>query len=138
MGPLTLVASLLGSIYWFFCIHRFHKILGQLSPQVGGEPTYPTTPRQAVGYHFIPFYNLFWLFRWPGQLKDFLERYFSIQLPSAAVLGMILLLSILIMRVFDGFIGLTLMFTVAFYLSRKLRRAVAERVEMQGSVGTFA
>jgi hypothetical protein len=138
MGPLTLAASLLGSVYWFFCIHRFHKILGQLSPQVDGEPTYPITPKQAVGYHFVPFYNLFWLFRWPGQLKDFLEKYFSIRLASAAGLGTILLLSMLIMRVVDGFIGLTLLFAVALYISRKLRQAIAERVETLGSVGVFA
>jgi hypothetical protein len=137
-GPLTLPASLLGSIYWFFCIHRFHRILGQLSPQVDGEPTYAITPRQAVGYHFIPFYNLFWLFKWPRELKDFVEKHFSIRLASAGGLGTILLLSMLVMRTIDGFLGLTLMFTFNSYISRKLRQAVGEREALRGTVGTFA
>lgn len=138
LGPLTLSASVLGSIYWFFCIHRFHRILGELSPQVDGEPTYPITPKQAVGYHFIPFYNLVWLFKWPRELKDFVERHFSVRVASAAGLGTILLLSTLVMRVIDGFLGLTFMFTVALYISRKLRQAVIEREALRGTVGTFA
>jgi len=136
-GPLTLTASLLGLVYWFFCVHRFHKVLGQLSPQVDGEPTYPITPKQAVGYHFIPIYNFAWLFKWPRELKDFVERCFSIRVAPAAALGTILLLS-MVLRLIDGFLGLTMMFTFAFYISRKLRQAVAEREAMRGAAGTFA
>src|SRR5215212_9223493 len=46
-------------------LHRFHKILREISLDEEGDPTYRTTPGQAVGYHFIPIYSLVWIFKWP-------------------------------------------------------------------------
>ncbi|HEX6901844.1 MAG TPA: hypothetical protein VF789_19140 [Thermoanaerobaculia bacterium] len=138
IGPWTLLASVAGSFYWFHCVHRFHRILGQLSPHVDQEPTYPVTPRQAVGYHFIPVFNIFWLFKWPIELVKFLSERTSVKIASGGGLGTILFFSVLTMRLIDGFLGLSLMFGFALYLSRKLRQAVAEHQSMRGAVGVFA
>jgi hypothetical protein len=138
VGPFTIVAAIAGWTYWLFCVHRFHRILGQLSPHVGGEPTYPITPRQAVGYHFIPVYGLFWFFKWTRELKDFIEVHTSVKMASAVLLGGLLLLSGLVVRVIDGFIGLTLLFAGTLYISRQLRRAIAEHETLRETASAFA
>lgn len=136
VGRYTITAAIFGWSYWFFCIHRFHKILGQLSPHVDNQPTYPIPPRQAVGYHFIPFYNLFWVFEWTKTFVTFLNQRTSVRVGSAGGLGTILLFSMIAMRI-DGFLGLSCLFGFALYISRKLRRAVAEHEAARGAVGVF-
>ncbi|HYO16294.1 MAG TPA: hypothetical protein VE685_24105 [Thermoanaerobaculia bacterium] len=138
IGPYTLAASIAGWAYWLFCIHRFHRILHQISLRIGGESIYPITPRQAVGYHFIPFFNLYWLFKWTGELATFLKTNTSLKVASGTGLGIILFLSVLTMRLVDGFVGLSLMFGLALYLKRKLRRAVTEHEATRGVVEVFA
>ena len=137
VGPLTVAIAIAGWIYWFFCVHRFHRILGELSPHVSGEPTYPITPRQAVGYHFIPFYNLVWYFKWTRELTDFVERYTSVKMISEVLLGALLLLSGLTVRVIDGFVGFTLLFAATLYISRQLRRAMAEHETLRETASAF-
>lgn len=138
VGPFTVAAAVAGWIYWFFCVHRFHRILGELSPHAGGEPTYPISPRQAVGYHFIPFYNLVWYFKWTRELKDFVEGHTSVKMVSAVLLGAVLLLSTIVVRLVDGFIGFTLLFAATLYISRQLRRAVAEHEALRETASAFA
>ena len=138
LGPYTVAAAILGWVYWFFCIHRFHKILHQISPRIGGESTYPITPRQAVGYHFIPIYGLFWFFKWSREFSEFMKTNTSVKVATGTGLGLILFLSMITMRVVDGFIGLTLLFAVALYIKRKLRQAVTEHEATRGVVEVFA
>jgi hypothetical protein len=47
-------------------------------------------------------------------------------------------LSVLTMRLVDGFVGLSLMFGLALYLKRKLRQAVTEHEATRGVVEVFA
>jgi hypothetical protein len=138
IGLFTLVAGLGGWLYWLSCVQRFHTILNQISPHVAGEPTYPIKPRQAVRYHFFPFYNLYWVFKWPLELSRYLASHTSVKIVSGAFLGMLILLSVLVSRLFDGFIGLSLLFGVAAYISRRLREAVVEHEQTRGAAGTFA
>jgi hypothetical protein len=51
IGPFTLLSSLGGMIFWLFCVYRFHKVLNEMNS------SYPISPGEAVGKHFIPFYN---------------------------------------------------------------------------------
>lgn len=116
LNLVMLFISLVGWIYWLFCIHRFHKILGELS-----RHRYPITPSEAVGRHFIPFYNLVWVFKWSGQMSDYLNTRGRVKMVSGNVIGLLLLLGILF-RFFDTAIALAWLFSVALYLSTKLRR----------------
>jgi hypothetical protein len=136
-GLLTTLIALSCSIYWLTCVQRFHTILNQLSPQVDGQSTYPITSRQAVVYHFIPFYNLVWIFKWPATLATFLRESFSISVTSGGALGLLLLLGLLLTRVFDGFVGFTCIFFVCYYISRKLRQAMDEHERMRVAAETF-
>ncbi len=132
-----LMAAVFGWFYWLTCVQRFHTILKQISPRVAGASTYPITPSQAVGYHFIPFYNLFWLFKWPMVLSKYLRENTSVRIVPGGLLGLFSFLGLLL-RVADGFLGLSVMFCVALYISRKLREAVAEYESLRDAAAVFA
>lgn len=131
-----LLLSFGGVIYWLTCVQRFHTILRQISPRVAGEPTYPITPGQAVGYHFIPFYNLFWLFKWPMTLTTFLQENSAARMIPGPLLGLLTFLG-MIARWFDGAIGLALLFVVASYISGKLRQVVGEYESLRAASTAF-
>ena len=132
-----LAAAVAGWFYWLACVQRFHTILNWISPRVAGASTYPITPSQAVGYHFIPFYNFFWLFKWPMVLSKYLRENTSVRMVPGALLGLLGFLGLLL-RFVDGFLGLSVMFCVALYISRKLREAVAEHESLRDASAVFA
>ena len=111
--------SLAGSIYWFFCVYRLHKILAELT-----RGRYPISPGEAAWKHIIPFYNLYWVFKWPGELSDYLTRRGRVKIISGAVIGVMLLLGFLIARFFDAAIGLAIIFGLTAFMSAKLRAHV--------------
>ena len=114
--PFILI-GLAGWIYWMFCVHRFHKILIEMS-----RNRYPIGAGEAVGKHFIPFFNLIWIFRWPTAMSDYLNARGRVQVVSGKLLGLLLLLSALTARLVDGGVGLIGIFAVGIYISTKLRR----------------
>src|SRR5262249_7979909 len=138
IGAFTLIAGLAGWVYWLFCVQRFHTILNQISPRVAGEPSYPITPSKAVRYHFIPFFNFYWLFKWPLELARYLSSQTSVKVVSGVLLGSLILLCLMISRLFDGGIGLALLFGVGAYISRRLREAVAEHEQVHLAARAFA
>jgi hypothetical protein len=114
---ILILIGLAGGIFWLICVHRFHKILAEMS-----RHHYPITPGEAVWKHFIPFYNLVWLFRWPTNMSDYINQRGRVEMISGTLLGLILLLSALTTRFFDGGFGLLGTFGVGMYLMLKLRR----------------
>ncbi len=116
-GRVVFVMIVLGGwIYWLFCVHRFHKILGEMTGH-----RYPIQPSEAVGKHFIPFYNFYWLFVWPSTLSKHINQSGQVNMIPGALIGFLLLVSLLL-RYVDGAVGLALTFAVGMYISAKLRR----------------
>ena len=116
-GFLTLVA-LSGSIYWLVCVHRLHKILREVT-----KGRYSISGAEAVGYHFIPFYNFYWIFKWTALKTDYLKGQGRVRIISGYLLGVFILLGVLL-RWVDSGIGLFILFSVAVYLSSKLKQHV--------------
>jgi len=112
-----ILIAIAGWIFWFFCVSRFHQILREMS-----RNNYPITSFEAVGKHFIPFYNFVWVFRWPAAMSEYLNRRDRVNMVSGNLLGLFLLLSAFISRLLDGGVGLTATFAVGMYISAKLRR----------------
>lgn len=110
------IIVLSGWIYWLFCVHRFHKILAEMTGH-----RYPIQPGEAVGKHFIPFYNFYWLFAWPSTLSSHLNQAGQVNILPGGLIGFVLLISLLL-RYVDGAIGLALTFAVGLYISAKLRK----------------
>jgi hypothetical protein len=137
VGVLGTLISIACWIYWLSCVQRFHTILNQLAPYAVGQSTYPITPGRAVGYHFIPFYNFYWIFKWPLEISRFVQESSSVPMISGAVPGLFLFLGLVLARLFDGFVGFSLIFGVGLYISRKLRRVMAEHERTRGVAEVF-
>lgn len=114
-----IVIAVAGWIYWLFCVYRFHKVLKEVSAN-----RYPISGAEAVGKHFIPFYNLVWVFRWPNALSDYVNQRGRVKMASGNLLGVVLLLSMLTGRFLDAGLGLSATFAIGMYISAKLRRHV--------------
>jgi len=114
------VVSIGGWIYWLVCIHRFHKILAELS-----DGRYPIGPGEAAGRHIIPFYNLVWIFKWPAEMSNYINERGRVKMINGYLLGAVLLFALLA-RFVDGAIGLAFLFATTLYISAKLKKHVAE------------
>lgn len=113
------VISLIGWIYWLMCVHRFHKVLQELSLD-----QHSITPGEAVWKHFIPFYTFVWIFRWPTAISEYLNSRARVNIASGKLIGFLLLLGFVINRFVDGALGLAAFFAVGLYISAKLNRHV--------------
>ena len=121
-AELTLVLGLLGlpgTIYWLFCVHRLHKILAEMT-----RGRYPITANEAALKHLIPFYNLYWVFKWPSEFSQYLNRRGYVTIISGAALGVLLLLGMLVFRIVDGAIGMAWLFGLTMFMSYKLKAHV--------------
>jgi len=115
------VIALGGWIYWLICIYKIHRVLAELT-----NSAYPITPAAAVGYHFIPFYNIFyWIFKWPAEIAKFVNARLERRITSKD-LGVFLFLVPFVGRYIDGGIALMVTFSVGHYLSRKILRVIRE------------
>ena len=107
-----------GWIYWLFCVHRLHRILEELT-----SGHYPITTGQAVGYHIIPFFNFYWVIKWPMTFASYLNERGRVKVASGALIGVLLFVTF-ILRFVDGAVALAGSFGVLTYMSAKLRRHV--------------
>jgi hypothetical protein len=104
---------------------------------------HPISPARAVGFHFIPFYNLYWIFKWPQPIAEFvnsrLGRSTSESFPKLFMrpqaIGLAVLLALIVRVFIDPGLGLILLFMAASYLSASLRRALAEPAPWQAAAG---
>ena len=121
-GGLTFLDQMIllgGWLYWLFCVRQLHEILASAT---GGS--YPITPNQAFGYHFIPFYNFYWIVKWPHEMAGFVSHRAPARRMSHWV-GLLILASVLLRMLVDGALGMAVMFSIGIYLNRRLSRALA-------------
>ena len=122
------IYPIIGFSYWMFCVHRYHKILNEIFPE------YPITPNRAVGYHFIPLYHLFWVFRWLKTLTDFgMKR--NIKMINGYWLAIALVAIFLwflwrwlftCVYYVEVFALIVLIFLIGFYINGKMRRLIEQ------------
>jgi hypothetical protein len=118
--PLYLfLVSFVGGVYWLVCVHRYHVVMIQIP---GWK--HPISPGRAVGFHFIPFYNLYWVFKWPQEIAKFVNGRLHQPVMRPVAIGLAVLAA-LVLRIFDPGFGLLLLFFPMSYLSECLRRAFA-------------
>lgn len=115
-----LLINLAGWFYWLHCVYRFHDVMSQI-------PGYdhPITPWRAVGMHWVPLYNFYWVFKWPSEIATFVNWRTQSEAMKGPVAGVLVLLAVLVGRFVDGFLGLLLLFGAGTYISRQIRRAFA-------------
>jgi len=106
--------------YWFVCVYRYHKILAAVPRYV-----HPISPAKAVGFHFIPFYNLFWVFKWPDAIAEYVNARLHARVMRGWVLGVGILGAALCQMFLDAAFGVALRFLSTSYISGFLSRALA-------------
>ena len=106
--------------YWFVCVYRYHKILAAIPRYV-----HPISPAKAVGFHFIPFFNIYWVFAWPSAIADFVNARLGARLMKGWVLGVGLIAASLCQLLLDAGFGVALLFLATSYVSGFLSRALS-------------
>jgi hypothetical protein len=118
--PLYLfLVSFVGGVYWFVCVYHYHVVMAHVPGW-----RHPITPARAVGFHFIPFYNLYWIFKWPREIATFVNGRLQRPVMKPVAVG-VAVLAALILRILDPGFGLILLFIPMSYISECLRRAFA-------------
>jgi hypothetical protein len=127
--PLYLfLVSFVGGVYWLVCVYGYHVVMAQVP---GWK--HPISPARAVGFHFIPFYNLYWVFKWPREIAKFVNGRLHQPVMKPVAIGLAVLAA-LILRILDPGFGLLLLFFPMSYLSECLRRAFAAPQNPSGAV----
>ncbi|MGB6833791.1 MAG: hypothetical protein WA748_17810 [Candidatus Acidiferrum sp.] len=109
-----------GGVYWLVCVYRYHVVM----QHVPGWK-HPISPARAVGFHFIPIYNLYWVFKWPQEIARFVNWRFGQPLMKPRMVGLMVFAAFVLRFLFDPGLGLILLFLAASYVSGCLRRAFA-------------
>lgn len=108
--PIISPIGLAGWIYWFICIYQMHKVSAELT-----NSAYPITPATAVGCHFIPLYNVYWIFKWPAEIAKFVNSHLG-RKASFKSTGVFLFIAPVLVRMVGVGIPLILVFSVGLYL----------------------
>lgn len=129
--PLYLfLANFISLIYWLVCVYEFHVILWHQS--AGG---YPIKPLRAAWFHLIPFYGLYWVFKWPRELARFVNTRLQLPFMNPDRTGLAVFAAFVAFLLLDRGLGMILLFWSASYLSRCLRHALtAQPASPEGSV----
>ena len=85
----VVLSVLTGWAYWLHGIRRLHDVMAKAT-----DGRHPVSPKRAVWPHLIPFYNLYWAFRWPEEIAHSIYQR-SYQLMSDKVYGVVLLVALL-------------------------------------------
>ena len=120
--------AFLAAVYWLVCIHRYHVILGHVQ---GWQ--HPISPARAVWFHLIPFFNIYWVFKWPYAIAVFVNQRMHARVMSLWTPGASLLIA-LVCRVFDPALGTAMLFFSCSFISRQLRRALEAPFAASGQI----
>jgi hypothetical protein len=117
--PWLIVAQLAPSLYWLYSVKQFHEA-------IWAAPGYnhTITPSRAVAMHFIPFFNLYWVFRWPSEIARFVNWRTQSQSMRGWVAGIAVVATFLLGRLF-GNLALFALYGAGFYVSRHMKRALS-------------
>jgi hypothetical protein len=119
--PLYLfLTGFVGGVYWLACIYRIHAVLARVP---GWK--HPISPARAAGFHLIPFYSFYWIFKWPQEIARFVNSRLRRPLMKTVTIGVAILLA-LVMHVLDSGFGLILMFLPLSYVAQCVKQALAE------------
>lgn len=115
----SMFVFLAGWIYYLFVVSRMHLVIAETT-----EKKYPIKSDEVAWKHFIPFYNIYWILKWPLAITSFL-KFNGVKIMNGWVIG-ILTLFVIFLRVIDGGISLIALFIVLSYIAKRSRAAITE------------
>lgn len=119
VSPLLWLIAIAGWIYWLFCVQRIHQVIEQFT-----NGTHPISPSKAFGFHFIPFYNFYWVFKWPNEISNFVNKRIKPNFMAKWWAGFFLFIAVFLGRAVDSSLALITLFLVGSYLNRKVHEAI--------------
>ena len=118
--PLYLfLANFISLVYWMVCVYEFHVVHSRAT-----AGSYPMKPLRAAWFHLIPFYGLYWVFKWPRELARFVNSRLPTPLMRPDRTGFAVFTAFVVFLVLDRGFGMILLFWSASHLSRCLRYAL--------------
>lgn len=118
-AALFFVGAIVSLAYVLYCISAYHYVVNKVDGW-----SHPISPKQAAWFHFIPVFNLYWVFKWPREMARFVNWRMQSNRMSGILVGALVLIG-LIGRFFDASIGLAVIVFAFAYISRCLRDAFA-------------
>jgi hypothetical protein len=112
--------AFVGLVYWLVCVHRYHVVLANVP---GWK--HPISPARAVWFHFIPIFMIYWVFRWPGAIADFVNERLQAKVMNKWSVGVCFLASLLCRLFVDASLHVALLFFACTHISGFLHRALA-------------
>jgi hypothetical protein len=116
----AVVLSFVAAAYLLHCVSSYHWVLTKVQ---GWH--HPISPRKAVGFHFIPIFNLYWNFRWPVEIARFVNWRTQKRRMSGILAGSVVLAGAITSASVDGALGFLVILCGFSYISRCLRDAFA-------------
>lgn len=108
-----------GGVYWLVCVYEYHVFMAHVP---GWK--HPISPARAVGFHFIPLFNFYWVFKWPQEIARFVNWRLRQTLMKPQWVGFAVFAAFLVRFLLDPGLGLILLFAAFSYVSECLRRAL--------------
>jgi len=115
--------TIIAIVYWNVCVYKIHKTVFIMA-----DNCYPISPARAVGFGFLPFYNIYWMFKWPAETIHFIKHRSNTKVWGPAIPGLLFLLSGSISAIL-GALGIIIEFAVLTYLVKKLKEDLAIKPE---------
>jgi len=105
-------------IYWWVCVYKLHTVIRNF------DASYPITPGKAVGFNFIPIYNIYWFFKWPAEVTKFLKTKNPQLRIWKGTAGIGMFAAIVIGRTFDGALALIIFAVIGQFFSRNIAKII--------------
>ncbi len=79
--------GLFGWLYFLYLVYTVHEVI-----EVRYSKQYPISPTKAMFTHLIPIYQVYWVYKWPRSLQDYIRRreqkdFFDSKVVVALLLG---------------------------------------------------
>ena len=114
-----ILLGLIGLVYWCMSVYKIHKTILVMT-----DNCYPISPARAVGFGFLPIYNIYWMFKWPSEVMNFINARNNNKDLKLWLPGLLLLFSAIASRI-EGAIWLFIDFGVLAYIIGLLKKSLA-------------
>ncbi len=121
LAAVMLIALLTGVVYWFMSVHRLHEILLEATNQ-----QYPISAGQATWLQLVPFYNIYWMFKWPAEAADFVNTTAGSKILGKYRYGWMLLAATIIGNIFNG-AHLLIGFSILGHIGNGVQKALENK-----------
>lgn len=123
LNYVAIFLSVTGGLYWLLCVKQIHSILNFATMN-----EYPISAGKAAAMHFVPIFNFYWVFKWPIELSKYINSFENIKMIHGSIIGFLIIVGMVI-RIIDSTLGMIWMFTIIFFLNKKIQAVVDETVK---------